>query len=150
MTKRAGGAVDEAGTSAPEKERRYIYNGTPAGGTAGYALRPNRKTVRRKVSTFNIILLLFGVGGAVVLYINNIITINRLSAEINQLQMRCDSIVNVNASLRAEVNTKSTWERISVVASDQLGLRPAKHQPVWFSIDRDRARELGAKTPSVN
>ena len=149
MAKLAGGAGVDAGTSAPEKERRYIYNGAPAGGSSGFALRSNRKAVRRTVSTFNIIILLFGIGGAIVLYINNIITINRLSGEVHELQVRFDALVNSNAALRAEVNRKSAWERISVIASEQLGLRPAKHQPAWFTVDRDRAQELLEQSPPV-
>jgi cell division protein FtsB len=138
-----GGAIDEGAANSAEHDRRYIYNGTPAGGHPSYAVRSNKRGIRRKFSTFNIILLLFGFGGGCVLYISNIIAINRLSSEINQLQARYAQIVNANTELRSDVSRKSGWERISGIASEQLGLRPAKTPPVWFTIDWDKAHELG-------
>ncbi len=126
-----------------ERERRYVYGGTtPSGGPAG-ALRPNRRGVRRKSSTFNTILLLFAVGGAIVFYVNNILTINRLASEVGQLEAEYQKIEGINGSLRADVGTKSALEHISTAAHDQLGLRSSQTQQVWFTIDRDKLKELG-------
>ena len=126
-----------------ERERRYVYGGNaPSGWTAG-ALRPNRRGVRRKVSTFNIILLLFGIGGAIVFYVNNILTINRLASEVGQLEAGYQKIEGINGALRSEVSNKSSLEHISTVANGQLGLRASQTQQVWFTIDRDKLKELG-------
>jgi hypothetical protein len=142
MAKVPGGSVHTTAVSGIERERRYVYGGAPAGGAA-HAVHPNRKAVRRRFSTFNIILLLFGIGGAVVFYINNLIAITWLSADINRLQVKYDKIASDNAALQAEVQRKSEWKRISVLASDMLGLHPAERQPVLFSVDREKARALG-------
>lgn len=140
---RATGKVVEA-APPPERERRYVYGGsTPAGWPAG-ALRPNRRGVRRKVSTFNIILLLFGIGGAIVFYVNTILSINRLASEVGQLEAEYQKIQGINQALRTDVSSKSSLERISPSAVDKLGLRASQTQQVWFTIDRDKLRELGA------
>jgi cell division protein FtsB len=131
---------------ARERERRYIYGGTPTPGVAGYAIRPNRKGIRRKVSTFNLILLLLCIGGAIVFYINNIITINALAYDVNQLQTKYDQIVSMNEALRAEINRKSSWERISIIAGEKLGLVPPRRQPDWINIDRDKLNELQSRS----
>ncbi|HMK38501.1 MAG TPA: hypothetical protein VK569_04115, partial [Bacteroidota bacterium] len=124
-------------------ERRYVYGGTtPSGWTSG-ALRPNKRGVRRKVSTFNIILLLFGIGGAIVFYVSNILIINRLAGEVGQLEAEYQKIQGINESLRTDVSNKSALERISPRAYDQLGLRASQTQQVWFTIDRDKLKELG-------
>ncbi len=121
-----------ADAERPSKDRRYIYNGETQTGPP----RPlNRRPGRRKISTFNIILLLFGVGIAIVLYVNNIITINRLAYDVNQLENRYAAILNTNATLRAEVNKKSAWDRISKIATDELGLRSPDEQQIWFDVD---------------
>ena len=78
--------------------------------------------------------------------VNNIITINSLAAEVGQLQIRCDSLQNTNASLRAEVNRKASWERIGKTAAEQLGLAFPTEQPQKIAMDRDaleRARGQG-------
>jgi cell division protein FtsB len=138
---RTAGRVVEA--PPRERERRYVYGGTtPSGWTVG-ALRPNRRGVRRKVSTFNIILLLFGIGGAIVFYVNNILTINRLASEIGQLEAEYQKIQSINESLRTDVSNKSALDHISQAAHDKLGLRASQTQQIWFTIDRDKLKELG-------
>jgi hypothetical protein len=127
-----------------ELERRYVYGGGPPAGLSGPAMRPNRRGVRRKVSTFNIILLLFGIGGAIVFYVNNILIINRLASEIGQLESAYQKIEGINQSLRTDVSAKSALEQISPKAHDLLGLRASQTQQVWFTIDRDKLKELGA------
>lgn len=129
--------------AAPTPERRYVYGGTPPTGWTPGAMRPNRRGVRRKVSTFNIILLLFGIGGAIVFYVSNILSINRLASEIGQLEAEYQKIQGINESLRADVSRKSALEKISPVAHDQLGLNDSQTQQVWFTIDRDKLKELG-------
>ncbi|MGA9120417.1 MAG: septum formation initiator family protein [Bacteroidota bacterium] len=128
----------------PRLETRYIFNGeqrSPApGGTP--LPRHNRKITRRRYSTFNTILMLFGVAFVIVLYVNNILTINQLAADVGKLQVRYDAIQNVNASLRAEVNRKSSWERIGRIATEQLGLVFPREQPAPFSIDESALRRV--------
>ncbi len=123
----------------PRRENRYVYNGPPpphTGGEGPVLPRQNRKPLRRRVSTFNTIMILFGGGILIVLYVHNIITINRLAAEVGQLQARYEAIQNTNASLRAEVNRKSAWERIGKTATEQLGLTFPTEQPLKVTIDR--------------
>lgn len=130
---------------AAVRDKRYIYNGDPQARTPGYAVRPNRKAVRRKISTFNLILWLFGVGIAIVLYVDNNITINRLAFEVNQLQTKYDAIANNNATLRAEVTRKAAWERIGKNAKEQLGLMFPTEQPTLFNEDQDKIESLKAQ-----
>ena len=155
MAKKPGEGIDEmleqarAGSprpvEQPEREKRYIYNGDTRFGAAGYALGPNKRGGRRKTSTFNIILALFGFGVAIVFYVNNIIRINQLAFEVSQLQTKYDTIVNTNASLRAEVNRKSAWERIGTIATEELGLKYPKEQPTWFDVDEEKLEKPEAE-----
>lgn len=129
------------GATPRELERRHIYNGDPQAHVAGYAVRANRKAVRRTRSTFNMILALFAGGVAIVLYISNILAVNTLVREVNQLQAQYEKIASANQMLRAEIDSKSGLERIGKVATD-LGLRYPKDQPVWFDVDEERLDEI--------
>ncbi len=128
----------------PQLERRYIYGGEPRTAPAGGATAPrvNRRVTRRRFSTFNTILLLFGVAMVIVLYVNNILTINQLAGEVGTLQARYDAVQNVNAALRADINRKSSWERIGRTATEQLGLVFPKEQPQGFNIDESALRRV--------
>jgi cell division protein FtsL len=132
-----------ARAARPPREARYIYSGDKHSTATGYAMRPNKKGTRRRISTFNIIVLLFGAAIAVILYISNIIAINQLAVEVNQLRSTCDKIQNTNAALRAEISRKSGRERIALIATEQLGLKYPKEQPGWFEVDERKLEDLG-------
>jgi len=142
MIKKIDATTAAPKVSVPTRERRYIYNGSVVPGHSGFVTRLNAKGVRRKVSTFNVILLLFGLGGAIVSYINNILIINKLAGEIGQLETQYGKINAVRESLRAEIARKSTLEHISAIAQGELKLRQDLRQPEYFSIDRKNLSEM--------
>jgi hypothetical protein len=129
-------------TATVTRERRYIYNGEPRPSTSGYALRPNRHGTQRHVSTFSIILTLFGFGIAIVLYVNNILAVNQLAMEREQLSRHLQEIQNLNLELRAEVSQKAALERIGAVAARELGLRYPTEQAALFDIDEGKLKKL--------
>jgi len=129
--------VKVAQSDVPARAHRYVYSEPSASRRPGYAIRPNKKAVGRKVSTFYLITLLFGFGVAIVGYINNIIVVNRLSAETNQLQVQYDKVINVNAALKAEIDGKSERDRIVKIAVDRVGLREPKDPPTLFDVDSE-------------
>lgn len=131
------------GTPGPDKERRYIFGG---GATThpGYAIRQNKRGIKRKGSTFNIILLLFCCGVAIILYVSNILTVNRLAYEVDQLQTQYNKIVETNRVLEAEINRKSAFDRISRLAQD-IGLDHPTEQPEWISVDQNKLKELSGR-----
>ncbi len=137
--------VDREVSRSGRLDKRYIYNGEPRQEVAGYALRPNKRGVKRKSSTFNIILILFCCGVTIVLYINNILTVNQLAFDVNKLQTKYDKIVNTNGTLRAEVNRKSALERIGPIVTDELKMRYPQEQPTTFDVDLQKTEDLKNK-----
>lgn len=149
---------------ADKRERRYIYGGDSGSsgnarttgttryagnaGTAAPAVPPahsNRRVIRRRISTTNVMLVIFAVGLAIVVYVNNIITVNRLAHDVNELQQTYDRLRSSNAALQADVNRKSAMERIGDVASKELGLHHPAEKPVEFPIDEEALEALKAR-----
>jgi len=126
----------------PQRERRYIFSGDPQERVAGYVVRPNKRGVRRKLSTFNVIVALFVCAAAIILYIGNVIEVNRLALEVNQLQSRHNKIMNSNEALRAEISRKSSLERIGKIATEELRMKYPNGQAIWFDIDLEKLEEL--------
>jgi cell division protein FtsL len=128
--------------------RDMVYNGTdtiPSKETTttdGTPLAFNKKQSRRKVSPFTIILILFGVAIASVLYIGNILAVGRLMAQNNQLQIKHRQILNGQELLKVQINRLSSLERIQQVARDQLGLQNSKQLPVWIEINPERVNQV--------
>lgn len=102
----------------------------------------NRRISRRKVSPFNIMLMLIGAAIAIVLYIGNIIAVNELLAEINSLQMQHQRILVDQEMLRVQVNRMASLERIQQIAETELGLRSLREPPEWLPVDHEKAREI--------
>jgi cell division protein FtsL len=127
-------------------EGRYIYNAPvvtdPQSSTPGYAARPNKKTTMRRHSTFNIVGALFGLAVVSLLYTSNVITVNQLAKEVNDMNDRYTKIISANELLKAEINRKSSLDRISRIATDDLGMVNPKEAPVWFEIDTEQLDEI--------
>jgi hypothetical protein len=130
---------------APARERRYVYGGSSSRPAGPGPTRKNVRGVSRKFSTSTILLIVFGVGAASVLYISNLVAINRLSDEVNQLRKQHETIVNANLIIQQQINSKSTWEKISSAAAEKLAMRPAQAPPTWFDVDWEKIHELEAK-----
>ncbi|HEX9828897.1 MAG TPA: FtsL-like putative cell division protein [Bacteroidota bacterium] len=122
-----------------------FYKGTlpdPTGEVSPAALYRNRKVAPRKVSTFNIIMMLFAAAAAIVLYVSNIIAVDQLMGEINTLQTQHRKMLSEQEILKAEINRLSSLERINRKAAEELGLANPKAPPVWLSIDPEKVRTV--------
>lgn len=122
------------------------------GDRPGYVYRSGPKKPRRKnISTFNVIIFLFGFAVALVLYISNIIAVNGLVKEINQLEREYERVRNNNEILRAELNNRTGLENIGSAATGRLGLRNPTEPPRWITINKDEVtrlqRELDKHSP---
>jgi hypothetical protein len=128
-------------TPTGQHERRHVYNGESLNQSTNQT-KGNRPVRSRKKSPFMIIVGLFFISLMVVLYIWNKICVNRLVIEVSDLHIQHEKILNTNEFLHAEINRKSSLERIGKIASDQLGLVSPKEQPVWFEVVQARIEEV--------
>jgi cell division protein FtsL len=119
------------------KERRHVFNGY----TLPAPARVNRPFRKRKVSTLGIVFLLFLLAGVLVSYIGNIIAVNELVVQVNQLKTSYSSIENMNNILRMEVNRKMSMERITKIASEEMGMAFPKQPPLWFELPASDATQ---------
>ncbi len=132
--------------SAPDaSDRRYVYNGDPFKQLQGAMPRGNRPVRKRQRSLFTIVALLFVVSAFIVLYVANKLTVNRLAVEVHDLQTQYENILYANEAIRAEINKKSSLERISSLATSQLGMIYPKEQPLWFELRADLAERVPEK-----
>ncbi|HWP82463.1 MAG TPA: FtsL-like putative cell division protein [Bacteroidota bacterium] len=134
-----------------ESTRPMIYSGTLPLPNARTTVDPgradvytprNRKIVRRKVSPFNAVLLLFATAIAIVIYISNIIAVDQLMNEINALQNQHQQILMEQEILKARINRLSSLERIRQMAEGELQLRNPKHPPEILPVDHEKIREI--------
>jgi hypothetical protein len=135
----------------PQRENRYVYSGDRQNTTvSGYAVRQNKHGARKRLSTFNFIIGLFALGILVVLYINNTIAVDELTGENNALRRKKLRQLDLNAAIQAEVNKKSSLERVGRIAVDRLGMVYQREQPQTFEIPADlkeRAAEVRGEFP---
>lgn len=127
--------------------RDMVYNGTGTirkenAATDGILPDSNKKQHRRKVSPFTVILILFGIAVASVLYIGNILAVGRLMTQNNQFQIKHRQILNAQELLKVQINRLSSLERIQKIARDDLGLQNSKQLPVWIEIDPERVNQV--------
>ncbi len=134
---------ERAVVSTELTERRYVYGSTPPRSTPVPAAKSNRKAGRKQGLLFRTIATLLVISLLTVFYVWNKLSVNRLVIEVNDLQNQHQKILNASEILRAEIDRKSSLERIGKIATTQLGLIYPREQPVWFDIN---AESLGRLT----
>ncbi len=102
----------------------------------------NKPVVRRKVSPFNLMLMLVGAAVAIVLYIGNVLAVQQLLKEVADRQAKLQQILNEQEMLKAQINRMSSLERIRKMAEDDLGLHNPKDAPQWIEVDGDKVRGI--------
>jgi hypothetical protein len=144
----------QASDSSNKPLRKLIYGGTmpvppqaelPPGTTQPPA---NRRFTKRRVSPFNIILVLMGTAAAIVLYISNIIAVNQLVNDIHKSEVRFQDILSEQEILKAHINQMSSLEHVRKRAEDELGLRNPTDVPRWLNVDQDKIRSVEEATSS--
>ena len=130
----------------PERrDRRYVYNGESVKAPDESIPRGNRPVRKRRRSLFAIVTVLVVVSTFIVLYVANKLAVNRLAVEVNDLQTQYENVLYANEAIRAEINKKSSLERISAIATTQLGMIYPKEQPLWFELRSDLAQRALAE-----
>jgi cell division protein FtsL len=125
-----------------------IYGGTmPSPSSqdefARQALATKKKaTGGRKLSPFNLMLMMIGLAVVIVLYIGNVIAVQQLLKEVSDEQAKLQQILNEQEMLKAQINRMSSLERIRKMAEDDLGLHNPKGAPQWIEVDGDKVKQI--------
>ncbi len=75
-----------------------------------------------KISVFYFLILLIVTSVILVIYINNIISVNSLSVINNNLKEEINKNIQTNDLLRAEAEKLSSFERVKSIASEKYNL----------------------------
>lgn len=107
----------------------------------GYAVRSNRRAVRRRGSAFLVMAAFAGLGVAAVLYVSNALAVNRLADDVNTLRTRLQERTNAARLLQVEIDRLSTLDRVAAAAG-RLGLAHPAAQPAVLPVPEDRVHGL--------
>jgi cell division protein FtsL len=88
-----------------------------------------RRVGQNKISLFNIMLTLFAFSAIVILYVNNIITVNSLLAENNNIMNEINSQSTLNNSLQTEIEKLTNYENIKKLLDGKIDLKPSALKP---------------------
>jgi cell division protein FtsL len=128
----------------PEEQRGRVYSGDPPESEV-LRIEPQgrgrKRKAKRRLSVFNVLLTLAATSVIVLLYIYNTIRVGELLREIGDLDIEAQKLTNTNEVLKADINRKSTLERIGTIAETGLQLRHPQQQPIWFSLDSEAMRK---------
>ena len=75
-----------------------------------------------KISVFYFLILLIVTSVILVIYINNIISVNSLSVSNNNLKEEINKNIQTNDQLRAEAEKLSSFERVKSIAAEKYSL----------------------------
>lgn len=127
---------------------KEIYNGNAVPSKAGSTPRQNRTVKVRSKSSISILAIIAFVSFMIVGYIWNKICVNKLVVEVNDLNNLHEKLVNENSFILAEINKKSSLERIEKkILTDKLELISPREQPIWFEFDDLKLAQISIAEP---
>lgn len=100
---------------------------------------------RRLLNRWSIFALVFVSALATVLYVNNVITVDRLLRDTEAMRKSIDSLRTVNQSLQTEVFRLQSAERVTRIATERLGMVPPPQAPTVFSEEGEEGGADGRK-----
>jgi cell division protein FtsL len=130
----------------PEEQRGRVYSGDIGTPPKSEVLRiepqgrGRKRKTKKRLSVFNVLLALAATSAIVLLYIYNTVRVGELLREIGDLDSEAQKLSNANEILKADINRKSTLERIGTIAQTELQLHHPQQQPIWFSLDSEAMR----------
>lgn len=81
------------------------------------------ETGKKKLSILYVLISFIMLAVIMIVYINNIIYVNRVSAESMKLREQIDEVKNTNDFLRTEIEKLTSFERINSLAKEKFGMR---------------------------
>lgn len=78
---------------------------------------------KNKISIFYTLVVLVFMSLVMIFLVNNIVTVNSLSAENNKLRMEIKQIEQTNDFLITEIEKLQTYDRISRLSEQKLGIK---------------------------
>ena len=101
-----------------------------------------RNPKQRKISLFNLMIMLFITAGIIVFFVNNIIAVNSVVVDNNNLRTEINKTVTSNNNLQTEIERLTNFDNIKSTAVDKLGLQYSNIKPKKITIERSRLEEI--------
>jgi len=98
---------------------------------------------QRKISLFNLMIMLFVTAGIIVFFVNNIIAVNSLVVNNNTLKEDINKTVTSNNNLQTEIERLTNFDNIKNTAVDKLGLQYSVNKPKKITIERSELDKIG-------
>jgi len=99
-----------------------------------YSQSVPRRSRTRRLTTFNIVLMLITFAVLVTVYISNVVTVDSLMMRQIDLEKQTQTLLQERENLRAEINTLSSYNRVQKIAVERLGLSHADQQPYSLTV----------------
>ena len=101
-----------------------------------------RSVKQRKISLFNLMIMLFITAGIIVFFVNNIIAVNSLVVEGSNIKTEINKTVTVNNNLQTEIERLTNFDNIKNTAVDKLGLKYSSNKPKKITIERSELENI--------
>ncbi len=101
-----------------------------------------KRTVKKRLSLFNLMVMFFIMAALIVFFVNNIIAVNSLAADNSNIQSEINKSASLNNGLQTEIERLSNFDNIKDVATGRLGLGFSKDRPKKIDISASEINEL--------
>lgn len=97
---------------------------------------------QKKISLFNLMIMLFISAGIIVFFVNNIIAVNGLVLQNSNIQTEINKTVSANNNLQTEIERLTNFDNIKNIAVGKLGLQYPQNKPKKISVEKSEIENI--------
>jgi hypothetical protein len=101
-----------------------------------------RNVKPKKLSLFNLMIMLFISAGIIVFFVNNIISVNALVVENSNIHTEINKSVTVNNNLQTEIERLTNFDNIKNTAVSKLGLEYPVTKPKKITVQKSEIENI--------
>lgn len=96
----------------------------------------------RKISLFNLMVMLFIAAGIIVFFVNNIIAVNAIVVDNSNIQIAINKSITANNNLQTEIERLTNFDNIKNTAVEKLGMKYSTTKPKKITIEKSDLENL--------
>jgi cell division protein FtsL len=101
-----------------------------------------RAVKQKKISLFNLMVMLFISAGVIVFFVNNIISVNAIAVENNNMLSEINKTTTINNNLQTEIERLTNYDNIKNIAVGKLGLKFPVEKPKKITVDKSELETI--------
>ena len=100
--------------------------------------KKKKRGLLKRINRWNVFAFVFAASVITIIYVNNVVSVNKLLKENQDRRKELETIRNENAFLKTTLNQLQSPERITQIAQSEFGMTKIESAPLLISDEQKK------------